>query len=632
MARATPGHDEALGGPEGPSARDARRRVRGLWVLAGVIAGAGLLLCGAAGGKYAPMEGTGSPSFPALVALFALGEILVVHVEFRRDAHSFTLSEISLMIGLFLVDPVWMIVAQMVGAGIALLVNRQQSPLKCVFNLAQYLLTTSIAVVVFHALLPLDTTAGPESWPAAVAAMWVGSMVGTLCIFAAISWSEGEASLGRLASVMAFSSIVTWTNTAIGLLAVLVLVHEPTAVWLLAVPAVTLVFAYRAYTVQKQQQAGLRFLYESTRALNDAPDLEAAMVALLAQAREVFHVERAEMMFLPPDTSDPVLRTCVSGSGGHADATVMQHADPEVARAVREIVADAGPARLLRAKRRLQLVARTSSDVSRFLGPLRARDAMVTPLVGETSVIGAIVCADRMGDVGSFSREDMRLFETLANHVAVALEKGHLEQSLAHLRDLEKQLTHQVLHDPLTGLANRRLFRERMTDALAAGERPDGERSEVAVLYVDLDGFKSVNDTLGHDAGDQLLRAVAERLASCLRPSDTAARLGGDEFALLLPSVSDVDVALAVAARVLQALAVPVVLEGRAVYARASVGVAAALPGEVDYEELLRRGDAAMYAAKTNGKGRYELFSPRCVDPSPAPRDRIAPAVEPSRH
>jgi diguanylate cyclase (GGDEF)-like protein/PAS domain S-box-containing protein len=173
---------------------------------------------------------------------------------------------------------------------------------------------------------------------------------------------------------------------------------------------------------------------------------------------------------------------------------------------------------------------------------------------------------------------------------------------------LEEQLTHQAFHDDLTGLANRALFTDRVQHALARRDRAD---IPLAVLLLDLDDFKDVNDSLGHGAGDELLRAVAGRLHGCLRPSDTAARLGGDEFAVLLEDLADTADATTLAERVLTALQTPIMLQGQQVIPSASVGIALVDPDRAqDAVELLRNADVAMYTAKRQGKSRAEYFMP----------------------
>ena len=171
---------------------------------------------------------------------------------------------------------------------------------------------------------------------------------------------------------------------------------------------------------------------------------------------------------------------------------------------------------------------------------------------------------------------------------------------------LEDQLTHQAFHDPLTGLANRALFRDRVEHALRRRRRFAGS---VAVLFLDLDDFKTVNDSRGHMVGDRLLVEVAERLGSCLRSGDTAARLGGDEFAVLLEDASDMAEAGTVAERIIEALREPLRLEDCGMSISASIGIALSGPKDGP-DELLRNADVAMYAAKTSGKAHYELFEP----------------------
>jgi diguanylate cyclase (GGDEF)-like protein/PAS domain S-box-containing protein len=169
---------------------------------------------------------------------------------------------------------------------------------------------------------------------------------------------------------------------------------------------------------------------------------------------------------------------------------------------------------------------------------------------------------------------------------------------------LEEQLTRQAFHDGLTEMPNRALFRDRLDQALARSERSLGV---LAVLLIDLDGFKQVNDSLGHDAGDQLLKVVAERFDAELRPSDTLARLGGDEFAVLIDGAHEAQ-ASSVARRLLSALAEPVWIAGRELSVGASIGVALHPGGPASSEDLLRHADVAMYAAKESGRGRFEFF------------------------
>ena len=169
------------------------------------------------------------------------------------------------------------------------------------------------------------------------------------------------------------------------------------------------------------------------------------------------------------------------------------------------------------------------------------------------------------------------------------------------------QLIREAFRDSLTGLPNRALFMDRLSHALTRAERTG---SNIAVLFLDLDRFKIVNDTLGQEVGDRLLIEVAHRLAACLSPEDTVARLGGDEFALLLENTSDLGAATALAERVSTEIQRPFVVEGRDVLISASIGVALTGGGSMQPEEVLHNADLAMYQAKAEGRARYELYEP----------------------
>ena len=170
---------------------------------------------------------------------------------------------------------------------------------------------------------------------------------------------------------------------------------------------------------------------------------------------------------------------------------------------------------------------------------------------------------------------------------------------------LERRLAHKASHDALTGLADRPLLAEHITRALARRRRDGGT---LAVAFVDLDDFKRINDSLGHAAGDAVLRAAAARLEGCIRGGDSAARLGGDEFAVLLDGVGGAEDAMSAAQRILAALGAPLTLEGRERRLSASIGIALGGPDVDGPDELLGRADAAMYSAKRDGKGRLALF------------------------
>jgi diguanylate cyclase (GGDEF)-like protein/PAS domain S-box-containing protein len=188
-------------------------------------------------------------------------------------------------------------------------------------------------------------------------------------------------------------------------------------------------------------------------------------------------------------------------------------------------------------------------------------------------------------------------------------------RDVSERKAFEEQLAHQAFHDSITGLANRALFRDRVEHALERLTRTD---LPMSVLFMDLDDFKTINDSLGHAAGDRLLGEVGERLRTCLRTPDTAARLGGDEFAILLEDGGEGVGAADVAVRILAALEAPFQLDGKEVFVRASIGIATSgenrTTGPEGAEELLRNADVAMYIAKEAGKNRYQIFEAKMHD------------------
>ena len=180
-----------------------------------------------------------------------------------------------------------------------------------------------------------------------------------------------------------------------------------------------------------------------------------------------------------------------------------------------------------------------------------------------------------------------------------------LQDEIERRKMIEAQLAHQAFHDTLTELPNRTLFTDRLTQAVERAKRwPD---YKFAVLFLDLDSFKTVNDSLGHQIGDELLRVVARQLQDCVRPGDTVARLGGDEFTILLDGVQNLDDPKQVAERIQTAIRRPINLEGHRVTTSASIGIAVCT-GQHEAGELLRNADIAMYRAKTEGKDRYVIF------------------------
>jgi diguanylate cyclase (GGDEF)-like protein len=538
-----------------------------------------------------PVASPISVPWPLLAAAFVAVETKVILVHFRRETHSFSLSEIPAVLGLFFVTPGDYLLAVLAGSAVALLVTARQSVVKVAFNLANFGFVSTVTVVVFYGLGSFDGRPGATDWIAAFVAMLVACLLGALTIATAISLSGGAPQFQKLPEMLKFGGMVTLANTSLALLAISVIWIDPLAVWLLIVPLATLFLAYRAYISEREKHDRLELLYQSSRIMQHSPELDSALIALLDHARAMFRAEIAEVIIY------------ARGEGGDALRTTSIQDAPPAAMVPVTIAAD-DPIHSRVAIERQAFFSARSAD--RVMSGLSIRQAMISPLIAESGLIGAMTVANRLTEGTSFDDDDLRLLETLANQAAVALENGQLEQSLTELSRLKEELRHQAYHDPLTGLANRALFAERVEEQLVAPR--DGLRT--VVLFLDLDDFKIVNDTLGHAAGDRLLAAVADRIRGCVRSDDLAARLGGDEFAVLLTDDVELDRALSVARRIIDALQVSFPIQGQEISIGGSIGIAVARGLGEHADELLRNADVAMYTAKAAGKRRAAVFEP----------------------
>jgi diguanylate cyclase (GGDEF)-like protein/PAS domain S-box-containing protein len=208
--------------------------------------------------------------------------------------------------------------------------------------------------------------------------------------------------------------------------------------------------------------------------------------------------------------------------------------------------------------------------------------------------------------------KDARVVDTLLTVTIVRDEHGnclHFNNQIVDITErkkMERQLLHDALHDSLTGLPNRALFMDRLTQQLKKSKQK--ENYQFAVLFLDLDRFKIVNDSVGHLVGDRLLVEFARRLESCIRPTDTVARLGGDEFTILLENIKDVAETTIVAERIYEVLTLPFQINNYELFATTSIGIALSINGYEKPEDILRDADLTMYSAKEQGKARYEVF------------------------
>jgi diguanylate cyclase (GGDEF)-like protein len=528
----------------------------------------------------------------ALAVGFFVTETNVIRVRYRGQGQAFPLNELPLVLGLFYSSPPELLLGLLLGSAAALLRRRRQSPLQLAFNTSHFFFAGVLAILAFDEVVGGETI-GPIGWSGALLATVIVTLTGHAAITVATVLSGSSPQVDRLRQVLSLGLTSAITTTTVALAAVELLWHDARSALLLAVPALVGWIAYRGYLENHSRPDGLDVVYESTRMLHRSPEVDSAVVGLLTQARGMFRAERAEILLFPASDGDPAVRTTL-GPGTAVEAMV-----PVALEADERAWAEALPAG------DGVLYPDTEGGLVASLRERGIREAMVMVIRSDERVVGTILVGNRVGELDHFDRSDLELFEPLARNLGVVLESGTLEQSLQQLRDLEAQLRHQAYHDPLTSLANRSQFVERVELAL---EFSIAEAAHLAVLFIGIDDFKVVNDTLGHPAGDQLLVALAGRIKHVLGPEDAAARLGGDEFGVLLdcpqPGVAD-DVAEAL----LDAIRRPITVEGQELQVRASIGIAMGDSGRWA-DELLRNADVAMATAKASGKNRIQRFDP----------------------
>lgn len=334
-------------------------------------------------------------------------------------------------------------------------------------------------------------------------------------------------------------------------------------------------------------------LLEAGRAVNSALELDQVLAAILRGVAQLLPAAGACIRLLDSEVLE------VAAAVGGADRPGDRQ--PCTAGVAGRVVAAGEP--LLVASR---------------AGRGEADSAVCAPLTDRGGMLGVLEVTALAGR--PFSEYDLRAVSLFAENASAAIVKARL---LAASRAQASRLAHHATHDPLTDLLNRRALAERASAGL------DGP-APVALLFVDLDGFKQVNDELGHPTGDELLVAVARRITATVARVDAVARLGGDEFGVLVTAVSGPGTALGVARRVLDRLCQPYQLSGREVRISGSVGVAFSGPRSAGFDTLLREADRAMYLAKAAGPGCCAYYDPEAGEPvvvTPAPSDRGSAAA-----
>ena len=529
-------------------------------------------------------KATGPTHLPwwAMVLMFAVAEMVVLHIQIRREAQTVSLSEIPLVVGLFMADPIGLLVGRVLGSFLIFVFHRRQAAIKVAFNTALVFSSGALALAIWS-LSFTGSEPGPEAWAAAFAALIAAGSFDATITTMAIACYEGRIKISRMAREVASAGTLAAAVGTVGLVAATAITYDVRSAFLVEAAGALLLLGYRAYASLRERHESLEQLYHFSEVVSGAHDVDTVLRSVLAQARQLLRSDRAEFLaFDFPGSLAPHRMSLLPEGVRKDDVAEVGHiidTDPVVARVRRE--------------RRSVLLARATKDAAEreYLNAHGLREAIVVPLHMDGVIVGTLSVGNRLGEVRGFDGGDVRLLETVANHAGVALKSG----------SLIARLSHEAHHDTLTGLPNRHLLQQELDAAIGAVRM--GTSVGCAVMISDLNGFKEVNDTLGHQHGDQLLRDVARCFVEVAGARALVARLGGDEFAVLLTDVASPEEAGAMAQAMVDSLSEPMRLDGVSVEVSASLGVAMApLHGE-DVSGLLKRADVAMYAAKANGGG-----------------------------
>ena len=535
--------------------------------------------------------------WPLLAVLFGLAELVVLHIQVRREARTLSLSEIPLVLGLLLTPPIDFVLARLLGPLVVFVAWRRQAAFKVLFNVAMQ------AAAVLAAVLVHDVVRGDQQFPellalvALIAAVLVAALVETLALDIVVGLYEHRLRARQvLRDALRYP---TWSLGAaiFGIVAAYALQRDPWSAVFLVACAGVLVALFRTVAALQERHSGLEGLYHLSQTVTATSDPDAVLRVVLEEVQEVTKASVVEIYLAEDDRGRAFRRVRLDDRGGVS--TVVLCADQVPPIVIETVVEGALPLLLRRGERE---PARRA-----VLEAWGHRDAVFVPLRGDTGVLGILAVADRAGEVRGFDRSDQLLLETAAAHTSVVLQSGRLVE----------QLVHETLHDRLTGLPNRASFKRSVEEALEAAAASD-RRTRTAVMIMDVDGFKDVNDDLGHHEGDAVLKLLASRLATAAAAVATVARIGGDEFAALVPHAFDDEIVRGIARGLLASLEQTVPVGRLEIALSASLGIAVAPDHGNTVNDLLKRADVAMYAAKSAASGiamyeplRHEKRSPR---------------------
>lgn len=375
----------------------------------------------------------------------------------------------------------------------------------------------------------------------------------------------------------------------------------------------------REITEREKAELQTAVLFAISELTNTSDNMATFYKSLHDQIGKLIHADNFYVALLSPDKKFLHFPYHVDETGAKADRR-------RVSRGLTEYVIREQKPVFINARHRQQLIEDGEITPGTGGGKL-AKQWLGSPLMLKGQVFG-VIAVQTYDSEFLYRNDDLELLNFVSQHVAVAIDRKRsadeiqrvnqflekkvterteeLVSEIERRKKIEARLFHDAHHDSLTGLPNRALFTERLQQAVAHKRRHP--EHHFAILFLDLDRFKNINDTLGHSAGDEFLLDVAHRISECVRENDMVARLGGDEFVVLLDTMTSIEDAKDVAKRMIRSLSEPFLLNGQEHYSGASVGIALCQENGDSVERLLRDADAAMYQAKMQGRGRYVLF------------------------
>ena len=564
------------------------------------------------------------PWWVELLACYA-ASLFFVQINVQRSRSLLSLTEIPVAMGLFLVDPRVLLGSYVVGVLLGHWTRRGLQPAKDYANAMLDVLYMAVTVLVFSAVGPdhADPLA-PRSILALAAAMaTAGWVVGPLALNVGIYLHQGHIQRGEVARVFLLQAAATTANTSLGIVGLLFMVDRPLLALALLPPVVLVLLGQLAAGENLRRADRMEFLYRTSDLLHSTALVNDRAGELLAGMTRMFGVTRAELLVMP-ETRGAAVRFVSLGGNERAvvSSSDLTYAEQEALNALRD-------SRLLTGSQ-----STPQSPVGLLFAERGASFGIVAGLLGHERPQGMLLLLDPLDGRTRPTVQEESLLLTVAGQISVALENGQLAGAVRTMTAEKDELQRRAFYDPLTQIANRSLFTDTVAKALG---KVTSTHRPVATLFIDLDGFKEVNDTHGHAVGDQVLNAVAARLRGQIRKLDMAARLGGDEFGLLLDGMRHRSDVYVVAERVVESLRKPIPVGSDVVSIGGSIGVAVVEHGAdiPTAEEVLRRADMAMYLAKRQGKNRYIVFDNGARDPviaaemqlpSPDPADRAVPS------